>query len=494
MKNKFLRKVLNWSMVLVAATMILGSCNKDDDKDPPVVIEDGVYIKGAGTALTDYDAKGLMTATTNEADDNAARAGLYDLYVPVKAGADGFNIVIVTGGEPTVYGPGADFAAIIQEDRHAEEPQNVDFWRGSYTESTSPFTVTTDGFYHVVLDTQLGLVAVAEAKWGVIGGATPNGWSGSTEMTASAFDLNTMSWSVTELILLAGEWKFRYADGWKIELDTVSTPNVKVNCNFGGAVDALVAGGGNINNATPGYYTIDLSYTLGSGYTATLTKTGDYTPPAYPDAMFIVGDAVAYGWPTAGPGEDAESAMHKAAGGAPTEGIFWKICYIETGKAFKLSAENWGDPNLGFAEVDEFDVNGVTVADDGSGNMSVAASGMYMVVLNLQDEMAKVSVMAPTVYGIGDAFGANDWAEDAASCLFTVDDVAKTLTSPALTADGNIRMYADHAWIQDWWNAEFNVYTTTIEYRNDGGDQAAVAGTTGQVITLTFDDNTGAIN
>ena len=33
-----------------------------------------------------------------------------------------------------------------------------------------------------------------------------------------------------------------------------------------------------------------------------------------------------------------------------------------------------------------------------------------------------------------------------------------------------------------------------LEYRNDGGDQEAVAGTTGQVVTLWFDNNTGSID
>jgi hypothetical protein len=116
---------------------------------------------------------------------------------------------------------------------------------------------------------------------------------------------------------------------------------------------------------------------------------------------------------------------------------------------------------------------------------------MYIIVLNLRDEMTKVSVKPAEVYGIGDAFGG--WDEDAEANKFVVDNAAKTLTSPALVADGSIRMYAQHNWIQDWWNAEFNVFDGKILYRNDGGDQEAVAGTTGQVITLMFDDNTGTI-
>ena len=67
------------------------------------------------------------------------------------------------------------------------------------------------------------------------------------------------------------------------------------------------------------------------------------------------------------------------------------------------------------------------------------------------------------------------------------------LISPALSASGNVRMYVSHSWIPDWWNSEFNVFGTNIEYRNDGGDQAAVPGTAGQKVTLHFDDNTGSI-
>jgi len=491
MKNFQLKSLMNLSWFFVLALVIATSSCKKDDPTPPAVIEDGVYVKGLGTALTDYDAKGLMKVARNEVTQ-ADRSKLMELYVAIKAGADGFNLVVVTGGTPKVYGPGADFAVVAAPTQ--DEPSGAAFSRGSYVESATPFTVSEDGLYHVVIDTELNIIVIARVKWGIIGGATPNGWGGSTALPSTGFDLNKMTFELADVILVAGDYKFRYSDGWKIEIDPNfdlgdGNTGVKVNTNFGGtAFTSLVAGGANITNADPGVYTISITWESGVGTTANLVKTADYTPPAYPAEMFIVGDATAYGWDT--PGTKDAAAMHKAAGGSPTEGIFWKICYIETGKGFKVSAENWGTPNIGFAEVDEFDANGETVSDNG-GNMSVATSGMYMVVLNLQDSKQKISVTPAKVYGMGDAFGG--WTEDVAANLFTIDNTAKTITSPALSADGNIRMYVDHAWIPDWWNAEFNVYSGVIEYRNDGGDQAAAAGTTGQVITLTFDDNTATV-
>ena len=39
------------------------------------------------------------------------------------------------------------------------------------------FTVPEDGLYHVIVDTEVGVIAIAKVEWGLIGGATPNGWS-----------------------------------------------------------------------------------------------------------------------------------------------------------------------------------------------------------------------------------------------------------------------------------------------------------------------------
>lgn len=497
MANRFFNRFFKFALVAVFAMVAMASCDKDDDEGddlPDILVEDGFYLKGIGTSYEELDTKGKFETTRNEVVQED-RTELKEVWVAVGAGKT-FSIIEVVGGEPTTYGPGSDFAEVAADARDTDEPKDGKLYKGSFEASETAFAVANEGLYHVVIDTELKKVAVTEvAYWGLIGGATPGGWSEDTKMEAQAFDLTTMTFEVTDVVMLANEYKFRYSGGWKVILDADydlggGNTGVKVNTNFGGATDALVPGGDNIANAEAGVYTAQMVWTAGEGFSATMTKTGDYTPPAFPDAMFIVGDAVAYGWPTTGPGEDEASAMHKCAGGAVSEGIFWKICYIESGKGFKVSAEGWGDPNLGFAEVDEYDANGVAISDNG-GNMSVAESGMYMVVLNLQDDTKKLSVIAPEVYGIGDAFGG--WNEDVAANLFTVDNTAKTLTSPALTADGNIRMYAQHAWIQDWWNAEFNVFEGVIEYRNDGGDQAAVAGTAGQVITLSFDDNTGTI-
>ncbi len=490
--SKFMK--LTW-IALLGLAFIVSSCKKDPDPvDPPAIVLDGVYVKGAGTALTDFDAKGLMKVTPNEVT-KLDKASLKEIYIAVKAGAEGFNIVTVAGSTQKVMGPGSDFALVAEADLDAEEPRDG-LWRGSIVETATKFTVPEDGLYHVVYDSELGIVVMAKAVWGIIGGATPGGWGANTPFPAPAFNLNTMTYTIPSVTMGVDSWKFRYSNGWKIILDPTynngtATAGLKVNTNFGGAISALVPGGGDMLNGTYANYKITLTYTLGSPITATFAYESDAVPlPEYPEAMYVVGAGTAYGWPAADPAENPNAAMHKVAGGAPSEGIYWKICHLEAGQGFKVTAAGWSAPNLGFAEVDEYDANGFQITDNG-GNMSVAASGMYMIVLNLRDSKVKLSFTEVKVYGIGDAF--TDYTEDVPANLFVVDNGAKTVTSPALPTTGNIRMYADHAWIPAWWNAEFNVFNGVIEYRNDGGDQAAVAGTAGNVVTLSFDDNTGTI-
>jgi|GEM_PF-6571279 len=183
----------------------------------PIVVSDGVYIKGAVTAYPDFNHNALMAVALNEVTQTP-RAQLMELYLPIKAGAAGFNIVQVTGSVKTTYGPGSGFGVVTTPT--VDEPK-VPFQRGPAT-TTNPgvFTVPADGFYHVVIDLGLKKVAIMRVHWGMIGVATPGGWSNDTLMTESAYSITTMSWTLPGLTLLQGEWKLRYSRGWKVEIDT----------------------------------------------------------------------------------------------------------------------------------------------------------------------------------------------------------------------------------------------------------------------------------
>ena len=496
MKKQMLNRIMKTVLIMAMAMLVVVACKKDDDTDTPgpTPVEDGTYVTGAATGVATPGIKGLMKIARNEVLQED-RAELKEIYMAVKAGADGFNIVTVSGSTTKTWGPGADFAEIPAGELDNDEPK-MGLWKGSLVETTDKFTVPTDGLYHIAFDEELMVVVMAKAEWGLIGAATPGGWTDDTPLPAS-FDLNKMTFEVPEVVMAENTYKFRYSGGWKIILDADydlgdGKVGIKVNCNFGGAVDALVAGGADIQHDNYAVYKATMVWDINSGHSASMEYVKDAEPlPEYPDTMYIVGAGTAYGWDT--PGTHLDAMMHKCAGGVPAEGIFWKICFLEAGQGFKVSDAGWGMYNYGFAEIEEYDAEGVAVTDNG-GNMDIATSGMYIVVLNLRDDMIKLSIKEAEVYGIGDAFPTTPaWNEDDPANLFTIDNTAKTLTSPALGADGNIRCYAQHNWIPDWWNAEFNVFSGVIEYRNDGGDQDPVPGTSGQVVTLMFDDNTGDI-
>lgn len=299
MKKQFLKTMFKITWLVLAAMMVFVSCKKDDDNDddnnnPPIIL-DGIYIKGAGTALADFDDKGMMAVTRNEVVQED-RETLYELYVAVKGGSEGFSIVKVAGSTQTTYGPSNDFAEVAEGT--SDEPK-VAFWRGHFQESTDVFTVPADGLYHVAIDMDLmKVVVVPVSYWGLIGAATPGGWGEDTKMEPEAFDLNSMTFKVTDVTLTKADWKFRYSGGWKVELDTLldignGNIGVKVNTNFGGAANALVPGGANIANDVPGIYTAQLVWTLGAGYTATLTKTGDLDVIDYSSTeLGLVGDGL----------------------------------------------------------------------------------------------------------------------------------------------------------------------------------------------------------
>ncbi|NCC73600.1 MAG: SusF/SusE family outer membrane protein [Sphingobacteriia bacterium] len=409
----FLRAV---SMLLLVA-VVLVSCKDDDDDDPnpPVVVEDGFYIVGAGTALTDYDIKGLLKPTRNEVTQEE-RASLLEIYVAVKTGADGFNIMQVAGATKTSWGPGADFAVVGEADRIADEPK-LDFWRGSLAQTETKFTVPEDGLYHVVIDTEVGKVVVVPVKyWGLIGAATPGGWSDDTQMPSKGFDLNTITFEVNDVTMTKADFKFRYSEGWKVVIDDNvdlggGVMGVRVNTNFGGAVNALVPGGDNISNEEGGIYTAKMVWTLGSAYAATTEKTGDLQVIDYTDTEIglvgngLVVNGVPHNW--------TETIMLSTPTVENETNYTWTYESVEVqpdSSGFKFrEGQDWNGISIGYPQVtmaglaaDDFETNG-------DGNFLPKVAGVYDIELFIDAVTEEYTVTvneagaAPELYVLGDA-------------------------------------------------------------------------------------------
>jgi hypothetical protein len=394
MKNLLLRST-KMAMLFAALFGILTfSACSDDDEDPDgggdtVIVEDGIYVVGAATAYGDaYNIKTLMSATRNEVlneETEDARETLLNAFVALKGGMT-FNISQVAGADRTSWGPGADWTAA--QGGTNEEP-NVEIQRGTIEPSEATFTVPADGLYHVVLDTKTGRGAVTPVEWGIIGQATPNGWSGDTKLDVPAFDAESMTFSLTGVELSKGEWKFRYSGGWKVEIDTTEDlgngkKGVKVNSNFGGAVDALVPGGSNMTTDQSGVYDVSITWTAGEGHSAELTRTGDLPARDYSAVVVgIVGDgAVGSAWPANADDTDELGKTTPAKDGDVYTWAFNDIQLLAAG-GFKLrTSGSWDDINLGYDANVIGGPNGDDIQESG-GNMSVVADGTYDMVYTI---------------------------------------------------------------------------------------------------------------
>jgi starch-binding outer membrane protein SusE/F len=101
-------------------------------------------------------------------------------------------------------------------------------------------TVTDD--YAITLDLSHPLEYTYSAnRWGIIGNATPGGWSSDQNMAWDAVD----GVFKATIDLTVGEMKFRANDDWAV--------------NLGGSLGALTQDGANIQVTTPGNYTITLN-------------------------------------------------------------------------------------------------------------------------------------------------------------------------------------------------------------------------------------------
>ncbi len=417
MKKDVLKRITKSMLIVMMAMLVVVSCKKDDEEETPgpTPVEDGIYVTGAATGVATPGINGLMSIARNEVTQED-RAELKEIYMAVSA-TDGFNIVVVSGSTTTTYGPGADFAEVTEPD--GDEP-TLGLWRGSLVETADKFTVPSDGLYHIAYDEELMIVVVARVEWGVIGAATPGGWGESTALPSTGFDLNTMTFEITDLTLTKADWKFKYSNGWKLILDPDfdlggGDVGIKVNSNFGGAVDALVAGGDNIVNDASGKYTATMVWTLGGGHTATMTKTADLEIFDYTNTeLGLIGNALIIGgvqqnW-------EVTAMVHVPVVEGETnytwtwEGV--EVVVTDT-TGFKIrEGQDWTQKSIGYNDVTMAGLSADDFGTNGDGNFIPLVAGTYDMVLFINAETDTYTFTvnpvgaAPELYMLGDGCAA----------------------------------------------------------------------------------------
>ena len=467
-----MKKIL---MLLGAMALTFGavSCNNDskqeDKPDVDNIVEDGFYVVGEAAEMTSLNVKYQLCQGINEVD-GAAKDGMYEKYIALRGGK-GFSLELKKGSEQIRYSASLEDVAL---DGSNDQP-TITIKKGALVtgDSAPEMKVDADGFYHIVLDLGTSQILVAPVEWGVSGGM--NSW-GYSVMTCSGFNMTSMTWTITDQMLASGgKFKFKYGNGWKIELDADAT--VKANTNLG--TDCAPGGADIADCEAGGYFTITLTWTLASGsiaksFSYAVEQTGKVELPT---TMYMIGSQFG-SWDWASDGIVELAAVNGQVG------QFWCIRYFEASTGFKFcSVKDW---NGDFASVG----TDTGISHDGDGNCIVEEAGVYMVYVDLLNKV--LCVEPAVVYAIGDSAGA--WDEGIAAAQFTRDE--KTMSWTA-TGTGVLRMYADcSVKTSDWWTREWCNVEGKIVYRGAGDEvysiypDASFTIKAGETVTLDFNAGT----
>lgn len=272
---------------------MLGQVNGNEwDAKSPVwmnKISDGVYqlkvtttadknwfkfYAGSNFVSEDWDSinKGALGCKENGSEDTFGYI-LYDgdswgeLQTPVIPGAGTWivtldmNNLTYTVGKPVLYmagdangwatndylagEDGVHFTGFMYLNQNGFKFCTQPEWKGTNygadfntAADAANITMTEEaGYYKVDVDLESkSYVLTPITTIGIIGSASPNGWDSDVDMTYVPYNAETKAlgyWEAKDITLASGEIKFRANDDWAI--------------NWGGDVNALTQGGGNIS-------------------------------------------------------------------------------------------------------------------------------------------------------------------------------------------------------------------------------------------------------
>ena len=158
---------------------------------------------------------------------------------------------------------------------------------------------------------------------------------------------------------------------------------VSVDTYLGGSIDNLEDGGYNMLNSDPGIYTAILSYTLGSGYTATLTKTAVIPPIDYSTyQMGIIGDCYLKQDNTQAEWDENYETMLPSITGGTTYTWTYTIPINIVGDFKFRQGSDWAGLSIGYTDVTMAGPAYGYFTNDG-GNFKVTATGSYTLVLQI---------------------------------------------------------------------------------------------------------------
>ncbi len=215
-----------------------------------------VYSNSVAVSVTPYglnlwvpgDYQGWNPAAAPAFGPIAGLAGKYEGYVYMAArGTHYFKFTNAPDWNHTNYGDGGG---------------------GSFSTdgNAAGLSVPDSGYYELTADLNGNKWTATRTSWGIIGDATPGGWSNDTQMS---YDPVSQTWTVTANMLKNGSFKFRANSAWSIDFGVDGGGNIAY------ADNPFFAYNGNLNNlsvAADGNYTITLDLHVPGKYTYSLKK------------------------------------------------------------------------------------------------------------------------------------------------------------------------------------------------------------------------------
>lgn len=468
----------------ITLCLILGftACGENDNWVVVTDVQPGTYVSGSAVVYkTIAPAASFKVAPIDTDASPSDVKGITSLYTWLRADGDLFITKADEAGNLVNYGKGDAISDVTN----------------SLVIDGSSFKVPTEGLYLLIYNEGLNQLTILDAKYGLIGGATPGGWDAISPFTSVVFD---ESKAVVEFKgtypLTKDQLKFKFNGndngGWGQTIPYDGSSTLIIHTNLGSTADEdgdiklgegtveLKGGGKNFAIEVAAAYDVTLKLDLRTGKFSVSAEQGEIIVPEYPENLYMNGDEFGgenWDWNSSG-----IVTMIPVNG---KEGSFWCVNYFTAGKGFKWAPQKgWGGD---FAELDE--VIGYKIV---GGNAQVETDGLYVIYIDMP--AGKIAIEPAKVFGIGNAFGSWEMGDHP----FTINGDKMTIAVAANTADkdGGLRMYANStlAPAGDWWRMEFIITDGKIVYRgNSPSDPARVDVTAGQTVTLDFKAGTGKI-
>lgn len=239
------------------------SCKDNDNWTVVTDPQPGVYIQGTATVFSSNATTALLKEI--KLDGHDPMPSIIGMYTWLKKDGTFTFAEANENGDLVQYGMGS----VLES--------NDVMQRMSIVPDANPFSVSADGLYYVVVNTQLAQLSLFPVKWGVIGDATADGWNGETLLSDISYNTSGAYAEFDGTVQLkSGTYKFRYGGTWGYEIPATDDSKVKIYTDVTGGnkgdenfltsgYTTLQNGGDNLVNSVAGLYKIALKYDIRSG-------------------------------------------------------------------------------------------------------------------------------------------------------------------------------------------------------------------------------------